>query len=113
MIYSQKSLDNIEGLRKNAISFNFLGPTPWIGITYERVLSKNFTAEIGAGHVSFGIGVKIYPWKIKMKKLKFYTGLNISYMYNAQKNGVVNNVPIYIPLGMSFFGKRGFNFGLM
>ena len=75
MIYSKKSLNNIEGLRKNAISFSFFGATPILGITYERVLAKKLSLEIGVGLPSIGLGLKVFPRNIHMNKAMFHLSL--------------------------------------
>jgi hypothetical protein len=59
--YSQTDQSEQAPLKKNAISFSFLGSTPAIGFVYERVLSNKLTGEIGLGVVSAGAGVKYYP----------------------------------------------------
>ena len=55
---NQNALNDIEGLRKNAISFSILGPTPIFGITYERILARKLSLEIGVGLPGAGLGFK-------------------------------------------------------
>lgn len=102
------SKDGFSKIGKNAISFNFLGPTPIAGVTYERLLSKNIGIELGIGFPSFGAGLKVYPGNVQTDKFMFHTGLVGSVLTDgAGQVGVV-----YIPLGLSYFGERDFNFGI-
>lgn len=109
--YSQNSLKDIEGLKKNAISFNILGPTPVIGITYERIIASKFSMEIGVGFPSAGLGFKIYPLNVQVDKPMFHVGVTATYF--ASQESEMTPRPtwvIYIPIGMSVFKRRGFNF---
>lgn len=112
----QESADPMNELKKNAISFNIFGTTPWIGVTYERLLTKNLTVEAGLGVPSIGIGFKVYPWQVKPKKVKFYTGLTAAYvsdavLFNATRT-LASFYLVYLPIGFGFYGKRGFNLGV-
>lgn len=114
-LFGQPAQSNFDELRKNAISLNIFGPTPVIGITYERVLSKHFTAEIGIGFPSIGAGAKFYPTELKTNKVKFFMGATITYLNTVYLLGAEREWEgsvIYTPLGISFFGKEGFNFGM-
>ena len=92
--------------KKNGISVNLFGASPFFGLTYERLLSKYFSLEAGVGLVSLGGGIKIYPYKAKEGKAIFRTGLTVAHEYFTEYTIT------YIPLGVSFFGKKGLNFGL-
>ena len=92
--------------KKNGISVNLFGASPFFGLTYERLLSKYFSLEAGVGLVSLGGGIKIYPYKAKEGKAIFHTGLTVAHEYFTEYTIT------YIPLGVSFFGKKGLNFGL-
>jgi len=113
MIYSKKSLNNIEGLRKNAISFSFFGATPILGITYERVLAKKLSLEIGVGLPSIGLGLKVFPRNIHMNKAMFHVGITATYFASQESEMTPGpSVVVYIPIGISYYGKKGFNFGI-
>ena len=112
IFYCQENINGLDGIRKNAVSINFLGTTGVIGITYERVLSKILTAEVGIGYPGIGLGVKIHPFSIKQNKMMFDTGLSIASMYG---NSWIDNDPaviVYLPIGLSYFGSKRFNFGI-
>ena len=111
--FAQEKSDSSGGIRKNAISFNFLGTTPFIGITYERIVSDHVSLEVGVGLPSIGIGAKIFFSKIQEQKMMFNTGLTATYVdfgdgYLFNGSGVI----IYIPIGLSYYGLKGFNFGI-
>lgn len=115
--YAQEETSGFDGIRKNAISFNILGTTPTLGIIYDRIVSEKVSLEIGAGIPSVGVGFKYYPWKIKESKLIFHVGLTASYVYveafdfwgTSDDTGLIMG---YLPIGMSYFGKHGFNLGV-
>jgi hypothetical protein len=113
IMFSQENKNDFDGIRKNGISFNFLGTTPIIGITYERVLSQYMSLELGIGSNSAGLGVKILPFKIKESTMMFTTGLSTTYA--DYKDGWLANgkrVQLYVPIGISYYGTKGFNFGI-
>jgi hypothetical protein len=112
-VFSQEIKDDFGGIRKNAISFNFLGTTPVIGLTYERIVSNYVSLEVGVGLPSIGIGAKIFFSKVQEQKMMFNTGLTVTYIdfgdgYLLNGSGVV----IYVPVGLSYYGLKGFNFGV-
>ena len=115
---AQEATSGIDGMRKNAISFNIGGTTPFIGITYERVVSENVSLEIGAGIPSIGVGMKYFPWGIKESKFLFHVGLTSIFLSHesldiwgtSDESGVF--VVGYLPIGISYFGKNGFNLGV-
>jgi len=99
-------------VKKNAVSFNFGGTTPLIGITYERLLSKNMSIELGIGKPSVGFGIKFFPYGIKTLKIRLHLGLTAVYV-NSGDNEIfgLKAIIIYLPIGLSYYGKNGFNFG--
>jgi hypothetical protein len=112
-VFSQENKDDFGGVRKNAISFNFLGTTPVIGLTYERIVSNHVSLEVGVGLPSIGIGAKIFFSKIQEQKMMFNTGLTATYVDFGK--GVFisgSGVIIYVPIGLSYYGSKGFNFGI-
>ena len=112
-VFSQENKDDFGGVRKNAISFNFLGTTPAIGLTYERIVSKHVSLEVGVGIPSIGIGAKIFFSKIQEQKMMFNIGLTTTYVDLG--DGVFiggRAVIIYVPIGLSYYGSKGFNFGI-
>jgi hypothetical protein len=84
-----------------------------IGITYERIVSEYVSLEVGVGLPSIGIGAKIFFSKIQEQKMMFNTGLTATYVdfgdgYLFNGSGVI----IYVPIGLSYYGLKGFNFGI-
>ena len=114
---AQEATSGIDGMRKNAISFNIAGTTPLVGITYERIVSENVSLEIGAGIPSVGAGFKYYPWGIKESKILFHVGLTGGFVFTealdfwgtSDESGVFFG---YLPIGISYFGEDGFNLGV-
>jgi len=66
-VFSQDN-NNFGGIRKNAISFNLLGTTPVIGLTYKRIVSNHVSLEVGVGLPSIGIGAKVFFSEIQEYK---------------------------------------------
>jgi len=117
IVNAQESKSDFDGMRKNAISFNILGATPIIGITYERIVSKNISVEVGGGIPSFGAGFKYYPSGIKESQMLFHTGLSGSFVESSSFDvwGTSDNTWVflgYLPIGVSYFGEKGFNLGV-
>ncbi len=114
---AQETTSDFDSMRKNAISFNILGTTPFIGIIYDRIVSENLSLEIGAGIPSVGAGFKYYPSGIKESKMLFHVGLTGTILFTeafdvwntSDDNGVLL---AYLPIGVSFFGEKGFNLGV-
>lgn len=112
-VYSQDHKKGFDGLKMNAVSFNLLGTTPVVGLTYERIVSDYMSLEIGVGSNSFGVGTKIMPFKIKASTMMFTTGLSI--VYADYKDGFLasgKRTQFYVPIGISYYGIKGFNFGI-
>lgn len=114
---AQEASSGIDGMRKNAISFNVLGTTPLVGFTYDRIVSEKVSLEIGAGFPSVGAGFKYYPWNIKESEILFHVGLSTSFVFSEVFDvwGTSDNSGLfmgYLPIGISYFGKQGFNLGV-
>jgi len=111
--FALHSQENIEGIRKNAISINALGTSPFVGVTYERIVSPKSSFEIGVGIPSVGLGLKLFPSGIQEQKLLFHTGItaNVTDLGDGVLIGGILYLA-YLPIGISFFSTGGFNFGL-
>ena len=83
-----------------------------MGITYERILSDKINFEIGLGIPSIGVGMKVFPSGIREGKLMFHTGITATYFDTRDSFLDALGVIAYLPLGMSYFGEAGFNFGI-
>jgi hypothetical protein len=112
-VFSQDHKKDFKGIKMNALSLNLLGTTPVAGLTYERIVSQYMSLEIGVGSNSFGVGTKIMPFKIKESMMMFTSGLSI--VYADYKNGFLasgKRTQLYVPIGVSYYGTKGFNFGI-
>ncbi len=101
--------------QKNNISFSILGTSSFVGVTYERMLTDKWAAEIGIGILSVGFGATYYPWEIKEDDVSFYTGVKysspniISYAFLIPEK---TNSIAYIPIGFTYATSGGFSLGL-
>ncbi|UQD55653.1 hypothetical protein [Flavobacterium sp. K5-23] len=111
--FSQGNSANGGDIKKNAVSFSILGTTPIVGLTYERILSNHLSIEAGIGLPSFGLGVKVFFSEIKEQKMMFNTGLTATYVdFGDSYLFSGNTVILYLPIGLSYYGVKGFNFGI-
>lgn len=112
-LHAQVSDSDSNNLRKNAVSFNIFGISPLLGVSYERILSDYVSFEVGVGIPSIGVGFKVFPKTIKEQKAMFHLGLTMA-LINSGDNEITgfSGSIIYFPLGLSYYGKNGFNLGL-
>lgn len=100
---------------KNNISFSILGTSSYVGVTYERMLTDKWAAEIGVGLLSVGFGATYYPWEIKEDDVSFYTGVKysspnvISFAFLIPDETASS---VYIPIGFTYATSGGFSLGL-
>jgi len=100
--------------KKNAISINIAGTTPLIGVTYERLISNKFTAEIGLGIYSIGVAIKYFPFSIYDNKMVFHSALGTNLFatpFDTFGSGDFSSIN-YLTIGLTYFGKEGFGFAL-
>lgn len=99
---------------KNSISFNVAGTTPFIGITYEHLISNRFNFEAGLGVYSIGVAIKYFPFPVYSNKMALHLvlGTNLfSTPFDTFGSGDFSSTN-YLALGLSYFGQEGFNFGI-
>ena len=100
---------------KNNISFSILGASSYVGVTYERMLTDKWAAEIGVGLLSVGFGATYYPWEIKEDDVSFYTGVKysspnvISFAFLIPDETAST---VYVPFGFTYATSGGFSLGL-
>lgn len=95
---------NPDRFRKNSVSYNIHGTTQFLGVSYERIVSKSISVEAGIGVLSFGVGFKTYLYKIKNDKVNFHIGLTSIYCADPIINFSVKN---YLPIGATYFWSKG------
>lgn len=101
--------------RKNIVSASFFGTSPILGFSYERLLSKSFSAEVGVGLIGLGAGVNYYPFTVQERKVNFYTGIKYSYVEDLiifDLKDQFYDEKLYIPIGINYFSPWNMNFGL-
>lgn len=114
-LYAQND-PNIDSLGKNAVSVNIFGTSIIYGISYERILSKNYTLDFGVGIIGIGTGIKYYFSDLRKQKILFYSGftLNVSGLYGNTDVRIYSGKGflVYFPIGLSYFGKKKLSVGL-
>ena len=102
-------------VKKNSISYSVLGTSGIAGISYERFVSSRICAEIGAGLVGVGLGAKYYS-TVETNKLLINIGLTLtaSPLFNTTDFRIIegNGFLIYLPVGLSYFGRKNLNLGI-
>ena len=88
---------------KNILGLQVGITDPTLGISYERLFSKNFAAEVSAGLIGFSIGPKIYLPSLRPGKMSFYTGVIVG------AGSLAEGRFGYIPIGISRLTKTKFS----
>jgi hypothetical protein len=112
-VYCQKTSVDQQEYKINGISFNMGGTSPVLGITYERAVSDKISLEFGVGFPSIGMGMKLFPYGIRQQKSMFHVGFTANYLNSG--DGEITGFEgfiLYLPIGLSYYGKNGFNFGI-
>ena len=91
--------------RKNTISATLGYFDPWIGISYERVLFSRWGIDASIGLIGGSIGTKFYFPKLSNGKISFLIGFSEGML-------ILIGPKHYVPVGMTFLGKKGFRFSL-
>ena len=109
-VLSQTLIDKSDSIRMNSISINLFGASPLIGISYERLLTKKISIELGIGLPNMGVGTKIFPFNYSENKLIFYSGFTIT--FTLIPSPLANSLVSYVPLGLGYYGEKGLIFGI-
>jgi hypothetical protein len=93
-------------IKAHSISLKVLGAPSWpIGISYGQMITDRFSMEIGVGAYSAGAGLEYYITNPRKHRFNLNTGVYGSFDYDG--------FPMfYVPLGVSYFGKKHFQYNL-
>lgn len=89
---------------KNILSLKLGADDPWVGVSYERLLSKYLGAEAQIGLLGASLGVKLYIPAIRNRRVNFYVGVMPGWGYGGRKT--------YFPIGINALTKNNFRFSL-
>ena len=89
---------------KNIISLKIGADDPWVGITYERLLTQHLGTEVQVGLLGASLGPKIYFPGIRNERMNFYVGALLGWGMGGQKT--------YFPIGINVLTKNNFRFSL-
>ena len=112
--FSQDPTGELPPSKENALSINLAGTTPFIGVSYERLLSDKINIEAGLGVFSAGIALKYFPFSIVDNKMvvDLVLGSNVfATPFDTFGSSDFSSIS-FLLIGLSYFGKEGFNFGL-
>ncbi len=90
---------------KNLISLKMGADDPWVGISYERLLTKNIGTEVQIGIIGASLGAKLYIPAIKSGRLNFSLGVLTGW-------GFLGGIKTYFPVGLNLLTKNNFRFSL-
>lgn len=104
-------LKNFEfgGLYRSAISANFSGVTGLVGVSYDALLSKKWSVELGGGFPGMGAGFTFYPWAVERGKERFHIAQRSVFFFAPWEP---NKFQHAICFGVTFFGKKRWNWGI-
>ena len=112
------SKPNID-IPNHKISFGILGETP-LSLHFEYKLSNKFLLEAGIG-TGYSGGIKYVITNPMKHRFNVFTGIKFTStqakeytdsLGNAGKSFVFNGNSLYIPIGVSYLGKRNFEYSL-
>lgn len=93
-------------LKAQGISLAFLGITTFpIGISVSQMITQRMSLEMGAGTGAGGIGFTYFITDPGISRLNYYTGLSGAMTYNGFAY-------FYLPIGVTYFGKRNFQYSI-
>jgi hypothetical protein len=95
---------------KNGFGLKIGGPTFALALNYNHFIDQNLNFEVGVGFIGAYSGFKYYFGK-EEKVMRFapYVGMEFCYsaiLFDGYYPGA------YLPLGVQFFSKNGFNLSL-
>lgn len=90
--------------KKNIISLSFFGMTPFVGVTYERLLTPFLGFDVGLGLPSIGAGIKLYLPEIREDHWNFHLGASQHFFVMPWAGGWKT----YFPIGLSRISENGF-----
>ncbi|MEN8251801.1 MAG: hypothetical protein ABFS32_22970 [Bacteroidota bacterium] len=115
-VYAQEKPDTGNQLDKNALSFSVFGTSGMYGLSYERIISRNSSIEIGVGLIGIGAGYKYYYSDLIKGKILIHSGftMNTSPLYSDDCFSIMRGrgILVYLPIGMSYNGKKRLSLGL-
>ncbi len=95
---------------KDGFGLKIGGPTFALALNYNHFFNQNLNLELGAGIVGAYGGLKYFFGK-EDKVMRFTPYVGAEYCYTAIIfDGFYQGV--YLPLGVQFFSKKGFNLSL-
>lgn len=93
-------------IKTNSVSLGLVGTPSWpIGVSYGQMVTQRLSFEMGVGVLSAGARLDIYLTNPESHRLNFYTGLSGAITYDGYPM-------FYLPLGISYFGKKYFQYSL-
>ncbi len=107
--FSQTSSENIRSSRRNAISIK-VGGANYLSIAMDGFVTPKLNLEIDAlvsnDLTTLGTGVKFYPWGDKNTHWSPYNGIETSYLTLKFIFEISEFSNTYIPIGISYIGKK-------
>jgi hypothetical protein len=96
-------------LKPNALNINYLGVSPLVGISYERLIKRKFCIEAGVGLFGVGMGLTYLPPKLRIKCFFPYFGLKQA---RFAAPTAFDSYVLYLPLGLNLISESYFQCSL-
>jgi hypothetical protein len=90
---------------KNFIHLKLGADDPWVGVGYERLLTKNIGAEVQLGLIGAAIGAKLYFPAMRSGRLNFHVGVMPGW-------GFAGGPKTYFPIGLNYLTNNDFRFSI-
>lgn len=102
---AQTDPNSIIPIKTDGISLGILGGPQWpIGLSFDHMVSKKTTVEMGAGIFSGGVGIRYYFTDPTTRRFNYYVQPNFMIYYDTP------NAMYYLPFGISYYSKNNFQY---
>jgi hypothetical protein len=102
---SQTTTTNESSFPDKILSVKIIGrDDPWVGVTYEKLVSEHLGLEGQIGLFGASVGVKYYFLVPKIKSVNFSIGTSPGYG--------ITGVRAYFPIAVNFWSQRNYRYSL-
>ena len=100
---SQTTTTNESSFPDKILSVKIIGrDDPWVGVTYEKLVSEHLGLEGQIGLFGASVGVKYYFLVPKIKSVNFSIGTSPGYW--------ITGVRAYFPIAVNFWSQRNYRY---
>jgi len=96
------------GIKANNISLGLAGSTYPIGLSFSQMFTDKLSFDISAGLLSVGGGFTFYLTNPRYHRLNPYVGFYGGIITDNLDDELYDFSMFYVPVGISYFGKKNF-----